>query len=120
MTRHDHFGHLNFEALKQLSITEMVQGMPRVEHMEHFCNSCILTKRLPFPHQASFLAKEKLEPIDDEYHYIWALLRMPSSCSRKLRVLCYNNNDEFTAAEFATYYADEGIKRHFSAPYTLQ
>lgn len=37
--------------------------MPRVEHVEQFCNTCILTKqrRLPFPRQASFRAKEKLE-----------------------------------------------------------
>ena len=31
--------------------------------MEQFCNTCVLTKqrRLPFPCQASFRAKEKLE-----------------------------------------------------------
>jgi hypothetical protein len=31
---HERFGHLNFEALKQLDNKEMVQGMSRVEHME--------------------------------------------------------------------------------------
>jgi len=41
----------------------MVQGMLRVEHVEQFCDTCILTKQrwLPFPRQASFRAKEKLE-----------------------------------------------------------
>lgn len=41
----------------------MVQGMPRVDHVEQFCDTCVLTKqrRLPFPRQASFRAKEKLE-----------------------------------------------------------
>jgi transposase InsO family protein len=31
-----------------------------------------------------------------------------------------DNGGEFTAAEFAAYCADEGIHRHFSAPYTTQ
>jgi transposase InsO family protein len=31
-----------------------------------------------------------------------------------------DNRGEFTAAEFTAYCADEGITRHFSAPYTLQ
>jgi hypothetical protein len=60
---HERFGHLNFEALKQLGNKEMVQGIPRVEHIEQFCDTCFLTKQrwLPFPRQASFHAKEKLE-----------------------------------------------------------
>jgi transposase InsO family protein len=36
----------------------------------------------------------------------------------KLRVLRTDNGGEFTTAEFAAYCADEGITRHFSAPYT--
>jgi hypothetical protein len=53
---------INFEALKQLGNKEMVQGMPRVEHVEQFCDTCVLTKqqRLPVPRQASFSVKEKL------------------------------------------------------------
>lgn len=31
-----------------------------------------------------------------------------------------DNGSEFTTAEFASYYADEGIQRHYSAPYTPQ
>jgi transposase InsO family protein len=41
-------------------------------------------------------------------------------CGRKLRVLRTDNGGEFTAAEFTAYCADEGITRHFSAPYTPQ
>ncbi len=41
-------------------------------------------------------------------------------CGRKLRVLRTDNGGEFTAVEFAAYYADEGVTRHFSAPYTPQ
>jgi hypothetical protein len=28
--------------------------------------------------------------------------------------------DEFTAAEFTSYYADEGVQRHYSTSYSLQ
>nr|AAK26118.1 putative gag-pol polyprotein [Oryza sativa Japonica Group] len=158
---HERFGHLNFGALKQLGNKEMVQGMPRVEHVEQFCDTCVLTKqrRLPFPRQASFRAEEKLELVhgdlcgpvtpatpggrrfflllvDDVSRYMWVVLHdskaaaadaikhhqvaAEKECGRKLRVLRTNNGGEFTAAEFAAYCADEGIQRHFSAPYTPQ
>jgi transposase InsO family protein len=41
-------------------------------------------------------------------------------CGRKLRVLRTDNGREFTATEFAEYCADEGITRHYSAPYLPQ
>ena len=37
-----------------------------------------------------------------------------------LKVLCTNNGGEFTVAEFAEYCANEGIRRHFSAPHSPQ
>jgi hypothetical protein len=37
-------------------------------------------------------------------------------CGRKLCVLCTDNNVEFTVAEFALYYVDEGVQCHYSAP----
>jgi hypothetical protein len=77
----------------------MVRGMPHVDHVEQFYDSCVLTKLrwLPFSHQASFRAKEKLELIhgdlygpmtpptpggqryfllliDDVSRYMWAVL----------------------------------------------
>jgi transposase InsO family protein len=60
---HERFGHLNFEALKQLSAKEMVRGLPCLDHVEQFCDVCVLTKQrwLPFPQQSSFRAKERLE-----------------------------------------------------------
>ena len=47
---HERFGHLHFEALKRLSATEMVQGLPCLDHVEQLCDVCVLTKqrRLPF------------------------------------------------------------------------
>jgi hypothetical protein len=35
-------------------------------------------------------------------------------------VLRTDNGGEFTAAEFALYCADEGVQRHYSAPYSQQ
>jgi transposase InsO family protein len=35
-------------------------------------------------------------------------------------VLRTDNDDEFTAAEFTTYCTDEGVQRHYSAPYNPQ
>jgi transposase InsO family protein len=40
-----------------------------------------------------------------------------AECSRKLRT---DNGGKFTAAEFVSYCADEGVQRHYSTPYSLQ
>jgi transposase InsO family protein len=40
-----------------------------------------------------------------------------AECGRKLRT---DNSGEFTVAEFALYYADEGVQHHYSAPYIPQ
>ena len=73
--------------------------------------------------------------VDDVSRYMWAVLldtkaaaadaikrhqAAAEECGRKLRVLRTDNGSKFTAAEFAAYCADEGIQRHFSAPYTPQ
>jgi hypothetical protein len=39
---------------------------------------------------------------------------------RKLQALRTDNGREFTIAEFVAYYAEEGIERHYSAPYSPQ
>jgi hypothetical protein len=39
---------------------------------------------------------------------------------RKLRALRIDNGREFTIGEFTTYYVEEGIERHYSAPYSPQ
>jgi transposase InsO family protein len=40
-----------------------------------------------------------------------------AECDRKLRVLRTDNGSEFTAAEFTSYCADEGVQHHYSASY---
>jgi len=41
-----------------------------------------------------------------------------AECGRKLRVVRTDHGGEFTAAEFASYCADEGIQHCYYAPYS--
>jgi transposase InsO family protein len=72
--------------------------------------------------------------IDDVFRYMWAVLLdtktaavdaikrhqaiAEKECDRKHRMLHIGNGGKFTAAEFVVYCTNEGIQRHFSAPYT--
>jgi hypothetical protein len=60
---HERFGHLHFEALKRLSTKGMVRGLPSLDHVEQFCDVCVLMKQrwLPFLQQSSLRAKKRLE-----------------------------------------------------------
>jgi hypothetical protein len=139
----------------------MVRGLPSFDHVEQFCDVCVLTKQrwLPFPQQSSFRAKERLELlhgdlcgpvtpatpegrryflllVDDLSHYMWVMVlgsmgeaadairrtqaAAEAGCGHKLCVLRTDNGSEFTAAQFASYCVDEGVQRHYSAPYSLQ
>ena len=72
--------------------------------------------------------------VDDATRFMWVSLLTTKSaiadtikrtqaeaekvCWRKLNVLRTDNGREFTAGEFADYCANEGITRHYSAPYS--
>jgi transposase InsO family protein len=72
--------------------------------------------------------------VDDLSRYMWVVVlgskaeavnairrtqaTADAECGRKLRVLHTDNGGEFTAAEFMSYYADEGVQRHYSTPYS--
>jgi transposase InsO family protein len=129
--------------------------------VEQFCDVCVLIKlrRLPFPQQLSFRAKERLELVhgdlcgpvtlatprgrryflllvDDLSRYMWVVVlgskgeaadairraqaAAEAECGHKLRVLRTDNGGEFMAAEFMSYYADEGVQCHYSASYSPQ
>jgi transposase InsO family protein len=139
----------------------MVRDLPSFDHVEQFCDIYVLTKqrRLPFPQQSSFRAKERLmlvhgdlcgpvtlaTPgerryflllIDDLSRYMWVVVfggkgevanvirraqaAAEPECGRKLRVLRTDNDGEVMAAEFVSYYTDEGVQRHYSAAYNPQ
>jgi hypothetical protein len=59
---HERFGHLNFDALEKMGRLAMARGLPRLEHVEQFCDTCVITKhrRSPFPRQARCRARSHL------------------------------------------------------------
>jgi hypothetical protein len=74
--------------------------------------------------------------VDDLSCYMWVMIlgskgeaanaikrvqvAVEAECNRKLRVLRTDNGGEFTAAEFASYCADEGVQHHYSVSYIPQ
>lgn len=65
---HMRFGHVNFRALKQMSETNMVRGLPRISKSKEVCEGCLMSKkaRKTFPSQASYCAKKVLELIHED------------------------------------------------------
>jgi hypothetical protein len=49
-----------------------------------------------------------------------AQVTVEAECGRKLCVLRTDNDCEFMTAEFMSYCVDEGVQRHYSAPYSPQ
>ena len=60
---HARYGHLNFQALRQLGQKEMVRGLPCVDHVEQVCDGCLIGKqrRAPFPREGQHRASKVLE-----------------------------------------------------------
>jgi hypothetical protein len=56
---HERFGHLNFEALRRLGKEEMARGMPKIDHVEQVCDTCVTTKqrRRSFPAAATYVLR---------------------------------------------------------------
>ena len=60
---HARFGHLNFRALRDLGVKDMVDGLPLIRKVEQVCDGCALGKhhRRPFPQVSSWRASTGLE-----------------------------------------------------------
>jgi hypothetical protein len=115
-----------------------VRGMPRVEHVEQLCDTCVVTKqrRRPFLRQASYRAQEKLDshcagqsrrrpPVDGVSSSSSTMchcscLHHGSHCERHqvhssrrggvwLQVRVLRTDND---SEFTACCADEGIQRH--------
>jgi hypothetical protein len=41
---HERFGHLHFDALRQLARDDMVRGLPTIDHVGQFCDTYVITK----------------------------------------------------------------------------
>jgi transposase InsO family protein len=46
--------------------------------------------------------------------------KVEAESGKRLKVLRTDRGGEFTAVEFATYCAEEGVERHLTAPYSPQ
>ena len=57
------YGHLNFQALRELGVKGMVDGIPLLDRVEEVCDGCALGKhqRHPFPQVASYRAEKGLD-----------------------------------------------------------
>jgi len=42
---HARYGHLNFQALRQLGQKEMVRGLPCINHVDQVCDGCLVGKQ---------------------------------------------------------------------------
>jgi transposase InsO family protein len=60
---HARYGHLNFQSLKKMCQENLVDGQPKIEPTDEVCRGCLVGKqrRLSFPRQADFRAREPLE-----------------------------------------------------------
>lgn len=96
---HARLGHINFDSIKLMVSKKMVYGIPKIEHVNEICESCLVGKqtRLPFPKASAFRSQQVLELIhgdlcgplspatlggnkyifvmvDDFSRYMWSLL----------------------------------------------
>lgn len=53
---HAHYGHLNFQSLKNLASKEMVVGLPHLNHVDQVCNSYLVSKQqwVSFPQESNY------------------------------------------------------------------
>ena len=51
---HARYGHMHFQALRQLARGDMVHGLPLLEEVDRLCDACLAGKhkRASFPHEA--------------------------------------------------------------------
>lgn len=62
---HSRLGHVNFQAMLQMSKNGMARGLPEIVKPADVCKGCLMSKqtRISFPSQSNFVAKERLELI---------------------------------------------------------
>lgn len=62
---HTRLGHISLSALKSISDKKIVEGLPKIIILTQPCEGCLLGKhtRNPFPAQAAFRAKKRLDLI---------------------------------------------------------
>jgi hypothetical protein len=97
---HARFGHLSFDALRNLARHGMVRGLPEIDHDGELWDSCLAGKqrRRPFPKTTTYHTEELMElvhgdlcgPITSATHGGWRFfLLLVDDCSRYTRGPCY-------------------------------
>lgn len=65
---HTRFGHLSFQSLRCLARSDMVRGLPSIDHVDQVCDACLAGKqcRAPFPDQARRRAAKAIELVHSD------------------------------------------------------
>lgn len=130
---HSRLGHVNFKAMKLMSSTNMVHGMPIINKPDDVCTRCLMSKKVrkKFPSQSNFAATAPLELvhgdlcgpitpctprgnkyifvlIDDFYRVMWTYLLKNKSETldvfKQFRVLVENSSGK----KIRTFRSDNG------------
>ncbi|KAD0338797.1 hypothetical protein E3N88_44430 [Mikania micrantha] len=62
---HSRLGHVNFDTIKRLGTSSLVQGAPPIEHPSQLCEACLAGKhtRQSFPSRSNFRAEAPLDQV---------------------------------------------------------
>lgn len=116
---HARLGHVNFHALKHMSTSNIVSGLPKIECLTQVCEGCLVGKqtRQSYPSQATFKAGKRLALV----HGDLCGPISPTTCSgEKVKAFRTDRGWEFCSKQFTAYYEETGLKHYFTAPYSPQ
>ncbi|GJY70129.1 zinc finger, CCHC-type containing protein [Tanacetum coccineum] len=105
---HSRLGHVNFYSIRRLVKNNMASGVPMITHPNQVCEG---------RWSRVYMLSGKFEAFDAFKRY---KKMIEESSGYKIKTLCPDNGGEFTSKYFASFYEESGIKRHMTAPYSLQ
>jgi len=105
---HGRYGHLNFRALRDLGQEGTVEGMPVIDRVEEFCDSCALGKqhRQPFPAVANHRDEK---PLDLFHADLCGQIRPKTLGGKNYFLLIVDDNTRYMWIELLTT-KDEAFK----------
>ncbi|GJS39678.1 zinc finger, CCHC-type containing protein [Tanacetum coccineum] len=98
---HARLGHLNFDDINKMTRKNLVEGIPRINHVGQICDACLLGKhsRTPFPNHAKFRSKN---PLDLVYGDLCGPISPATHSGKKLIFLLVDDCTRFMWAYFLT------------------
>nr|GFC19720.1 zinc finger, CCHC-type [Tanacetum cinerariifolium] len=93
--------HLNFDNINKMTRKNLVDGIPRINHVGQVCDACLLGKhsRTPFPNQAKFKSKN---PLDLVYRDLCGPISPATHSGKKLIFLLVDDCTHSMWAYFLT------------------